>query len=200
MFNCDDILKRAWDSYEEENYVDAFDNFNSISGRKPIVLHHIGLMYYKGLGTKINHKKAKEFFIKSTELGIKEGFFYLGRYEILHGNKTKGFNDLVKAAKLESLPAYQFLGAYYDGGHIKEKNVKKSLYYLNLGMKLEHAYCTKFLGQKFINNSNGFFSKICGYYLLLRSAWIIIRYGTRTPMDPRVDIGALTREEDKLIN
>lgn len=199
MIDSDVIFNRAWDSYEEESFEDALNDFYSILDTKPIVLHHIGLMYYKGLGTKKNLNKAKEFFLKSSQLGIKEGFFYLGRFEILQGNKTKGFNDLVKAASLESLPAYQFLGSYYESGHIRKRNITKSLYYFNLGMKSKHAYCTKFLGQKIISNSNGVISKFCGYFLLVKSAWIIIRYGTKTPIDPRVDVGAISVKEDLLL-
>lgn len=200
IINKNLLINQAWESYHNGNYKGALNTFLMLTDEgESGLLYTVGLMHYKGLGIKENRHLALNYFKKSIKHNHKEGYYYLGRDQLRNDELFDGVKNLKKSAKLRFLPAYRFLGLLYRHGKYVNKNTSKSFYYFYQGCLNNHAICCMFVGILMMKNKKGFLNIFYGAYLYVKSFILVLRHGSKEPIDPRLDIGALTSSEDKLI-
>ena len=153
-----------------EFYEKALQGFIQIEPKakkiKPYLLYQIGMMYFKGLGTPIDNRKASEYLEKSAELGNQYAKRLLA-LEYISGknfekNIERGIPLLTECADSGDVFACYKLGNLYLKGEIITQDLDKAEKYL---LSAEDNEFTQYaLGKLYLQKEKYDIEKAVFYY------------------------------------
>lgn len=95
----------------------------------PSAIMKMGIIYEKGLANqKKDLNKAKEFYLKASEKGVKQSYSRLGEIEYSQSNLSKAIDYWNKGVKLNDSASKAYLGKHYfnRGDFFKANELLKS--------------------------------------------------------------------------
>lgn len=119
-----------------QDFAKAFEYYEMAANQNdPVALNNLGSLYFNGIGTKVDLKKAVELFSKSAELGNDNAAVNLAFIHLKGGVKSQGRNKIAvalfkKAAENGNNVAKFMLGYAYYIGFVYEQNYDLAFKYI----------------------------------------------------------------------
>ncbi len=138
------------------DFAKAFHYYKMAAAQdNPIALNNLGSLYFSGIGTDINYKKAAELFLKATQLGndnaaVNLAFIYLSA-ESNHQQHQDAIVLFTNAAKAGNNTAKFMLGYAYYTGFIVEQNYHKAIVLIRDAAKAQFDIAQYLLGIMYKN-------------------------------------------------
>lgn len=133
--NIEELMEKAVEHYEDENYFKAFKIFNQIADKDIEALYYLGECYREGNGVMQDYDVAAKWYTKAASQGFPNAQYVLGRMllEEEYGmqNIEKGLKTLNMAASQGNSDAMFYLGAAYLLGMYVEKDNDRAYHYFS---------------------------------------------------------------------
>lgn len=138
----------------ELNYKKAYKYLSKAAKNgKEKAIERLGDMYYFGFYVDEDKKKAFKLYKESIELGNTELYYKLGKIYEDEGKYKTAINYYKKGHENNDVRATQKLGVMYYNGKLVEKDVKKSLEYMEVASKEKEPHALYVMGIASLNSS-----------------------------------------------
>lgn len=141
-------------AYVELNYKKAYKYLSKAAkNQNEKALERLGDMYYSGFYVDEDKKKAFKLYKESIDLGNTELYYKLGKIYEEEGKYKTAINYYRKGHEKNDVRATQKLGVMYYNGDLVERDVKKSLEYMEVASKGKEPHSLYVMGVASLNSS-----------------------------------------------
>ena len=165
-----ELLEKAERLYCEKNYREALPIYLSLAEEGQLRGQVMaGWMFYYGLGTDCDQKKAKQWFSVASQANSPMAQLYLGKILIKDNDLEEGRSYFESLLEHGYLPGFFHLGWLYENGKGVPPDGAHAYSIFLAGAEKGHLPCQMVVARKLFKGERGFFSRIKGGILILKT-------------------------------
>ena len=156
------IGRKEGEVQAEQYFKQALNGFIKLDKdiNDPKLEYRMGYMFYQGIGTEQDTKKALEYLKKATVKGHTYAEWMIGKIYLERGEKEDGINWLKKAAEHEAAQqengcAQYYLGKMYLLGEDTERDIEEAVKWFEKASENGNQYAQYQLGKIYLTGING---------------------------------------------
>jgi len=188
-WNEDPYAPELWDAMKiiRSDASAGFEALSYLAGQgSALAMMYLAGAYLRGqYGIQKDRTHGEHWLRRSANAGSIEGKYGLGWYYEENGKIEEAIDIYEKLIKLNFSPAGYTLGRLYFKGEKVQKDLNKSLYFLNKSRNLGHLRATNLICHIKINYSNNLFEKIYGYLIRFEMLFQWIFQAFKNPKSDR---------------